>query len=49
MPEEIDKIREMGEKLSRSFIVFDPLSIKDMALVTAAREVDGADTLAKSA
>ena len=41
-PEEIEKIREMGEKLSRSFIVFDPLSIKDMALVTAGGEaVDG--------
>jgi adenylate kinase len=37
-PEEIEKIREMGEKLSRSFIVFDPLSIKDMALVTAGGE-----------
>ena len=43
-PEEIEKIREMGEKLSRSFIVFDPLSIKDMALVTRSK-VDGADTL----
>ncbi len=42
--EEIEKIREMGEKLSHSFIVFDPLSIKDMALVTRAK-VDGADTL----
>ena len=43
-PEEIEKIREVGEKLSRSFIVFDPLSIKDMALVTRSK-VDGADTL----
>ena len=43
-PEEIDKIREMGEKLSRSFIVFDPLSIKDMALVTCTKD-EGADTL----
>ena len=55
-PDEIKKIREIGEKLSRSFIVFelsrdrwrgsvpaatmgeivfDPLTIKDMALVTA--------------
>ena len=43
-PEEIEKIREMGEKLSRSFIVFDPLSIKDMALVTRSK-ADGADPL----
>lgn len=34
-PDEIKKIREIGERLSRSFIVFDPLTIKDMALVTA--------------
>ena len=34
-PKEIEQIREIGEKLSRSFIVFDPLTIKDMALVTA--------------
>lgn len=33
-PKEIEKIREIGEKLSRSFIVFDPLTIKDMELVT---------------
>ena len=37
-PKEIEKIREIGEKLSRSFIVFDPLTIKDMALVTAGGE-----------
>ena len=37
-PEQIDKIREMGQRLSRSFIVFDPLSIKDMALVTTGGE-----------
>ena len=37
-PAEIEKIREMGEKLSHSFIVFDPLSIKDMALLTAGGE-----------
>ncbi len=43
-PEKIEKIREVGEKLSRSFIVFDPLSIKDMALVTRSK-VDGADPL----
>ena len=43
-PKEIEKIREIGEKLSRSFIVFDPLTIKDMALVTAGGEV-GSDTL----
>ena len=43
-PEKIEKIREMGERLSRSFIVFDPLSIKDMALVTRTK-VDGADSL----
>lgn len=43
-PEEIDKIREMGKKLRRSFIVFDPLSIKDMALVTCTKG-DGADRL----
>jgi nucleoside 2-deoxyribosyltransferase/adenylate kinase len=46
-PEEIEKIREMGEKLSRSFIVFDPLSIKDMALVTDGGEaVDSAQSVA---
>ena len=33
-PEEINKIRELGRKLSRSYICFDPLAIKDMALVT---------------
>lgn len=33
-PREIEKIREIGEKLSRSFIIFDPLTIKDMELVT---------------
>ncbi len=33
-PEEIKKIRELGKKLSRSYICFDPLAIKDMALVT---------------
>ena len=38
-PEEIEKIREMAEKLSCSFIVFDPLSVKDMALVTTGGEV----------
>ena len=43
-PEAIDKIRKMGERLSRSFIVFDPLSIKDMALVTRTK-ADGADPL----
>ena len=46
-PEEIEKIREMGEKLSRSFIVFDPLSIKDMALVTDGGEaVDSTQSVA---
>ena len=43
-PEEIDKIRQIGEKLSRSFIVFDPLTIKDMELITRAKGAD-ADTL----
>ena len=33
-PEEINKIRELGKKLSRTYICFDPLAIKDMALVT---------------
>ena len=37
-PAEIEKIRKLGEKLRGSFIVFDPLSIKDMALVTAGGE-----------
>ena len=34
-PEEIQKIRELGEKLRHSFIIFDPLTIKDMALVVS--------------
>ena len=38
-PEEIQKIRELGEKLRRSFIIFDPLTIRDMELV--ASEEDG--------
>ncbi len=33
-PEEIQRIRKLGEKLSKSYICFDPLAIKDMALVT---------------
>ena len=33
-PDEINRIRELGKKLSRSYICFDPLAIKDMALVT---------------
>ncbi|MDE0553341.1 MAG: AAA family ATPase [Candidatus Poribacteria bacterium] len=46
-PAEIEKIREMGERLSRSFIVFDPLSIKDMALVTDGGEaVDSTQNVA---
>ena len=46
-PEKIDEIREMGERLSRSFIVFDPLSIKDMALVTEGGEaVDSTQSVA---
>ena len=32
-PEEIEEIRALGAKLREAFIVFDPLSIKDMALV----------------
>ncbi len=40
-PEEIANIRKLGAKLQHSFIVFDPLTIKDMALVTAKKE--GAD------
>ncbi len=32
-PEKIEEIRALGEKLRTSFIVFDPLSIKDMAWV----------------
>lgn len=35
-PEEIQKIRELGEKLQHSFIVFDPLSIQDMELIASA-------------
>ena len=35
-PEEIHKIRELGEKLQHSFIVFDPLSIQDMELIASA-------------
>ena len=37
-PEEINKIRELGEILSQSYICFDPLAIKDMALVTSSIE-----------
>ena len=37
-PEEIKKIRELGEILSQSYICFDPLAIKDMALVTSSKE-----------
>ena len=36
-PEEINKIRDLGKKLSRSYICFDPLAIKDMALVTLSK------------
>ncbi len=32
-PQEIEAIRTLGEKLRTAFIVFDPLSIKDMAWV----------------
>ena len=32
-PEDIEAIRALGDKLRSDFIVFDPLSIKDMALV----------------
>lgn len=39
-PKEIENIREIGEKLSRSFIVFDPLTIKDMELVTLTKDED---------
>ena len=35
-PEKIQKIRELGEKLRHSFIVFDPLSIQDMELIGSA-------------
>ncbi len=37
-PKEIETIRQMGDELSSFFIVFDPLSIKDMALVTVGGE-----------
>ena len=37
-PEEIQKIRELGEKLRHSFIVFDPLSIQDMELIASAED-----------
>lgn len=37
-PAEIEKIREVGNQLSNSFIVFDPLAIKDMALVTKSKD-----------
>ena len=41
-PEEINKIRELGRKLSRAYICFDPLAIKDMALVSFSKaENDG--------
>ncbi|MDE0467150.1 MAG: AAA family ATPase [Candidatus Poribacteria bacterium] len=42
-PKEIEKIREIGDKLSRSFIVFDPLTIKDMELVTLTKD-EGSET-----
>jgi len=38
IPGEIQKIRELGEKLRHSFIIFDPLTIKDMALVGSGEE-----------
>ncbi len=44
-PEEIKKIRELGAKLHHSFIVFDPLAIKDMALVTASKNRNEDDML----
>ena len=31
--DQIEKIRSFGEKMNKDFIVFDPLSIKDMELV----------------
>ena len=37
-PDEIKRIRELGEILSQSYICFDPLAIKDMALVTSSIE-----------
>ena len=44
-PEEIKRIRELGAKLRHSFIVFDPLAIKDMALVTASKDGNEDDML----
>ncbi len=44
-PEEIKRIRELGAKLHHSFIVFDPLAIKDMALVTASKDGNEDDML----
>jgi nucleoside 2-deoxyribosyltransferase len=44
-PDEIKKIRELGAKLRHSFIVFDPLAIKDMALVTASKDGNEDDML----
>lgn len=41
-PEEIQKIRELCKKLQHSFIVFDPLIVKDIALVPSSEdESDG--------
>ncbi|MCY4403605.1 MAG: AAA family ATPase [Candidatus Poribacteria bacterium] len=33
-PKEIQRIRKLGDTLAQSYICFDPLAIKDMALVT---------------
>ena len=44
-PDEIKRIRELGERLSQSYICFDPLAIKDMALVTSSREASDDEML----
>ncbi len=44
-PAEIEKIRKLGEKLNENFIVFDPLAIKDMELVTFSQEGPEDDTV----
>ena len=44
-PEEIKKIRELGKRLSRAYICFDPLAIKDMALVTFSKAENDDDEL----
>jgi adenylate kinase len=37
VPDQIEQIRTFGAKMNKNFIVFDPLSIKDMELVNLAK------------